>query len=279
MTTLTVSKGQGNLNSTYLWTVARARFDPKWPLSYAGAESPLSPVFFHFDPEKTPRGFNCEARSKVGERRHSTALVLVRPRLPPGRGDPRPSQRRPQSHRTCWGRARGSFVSPRLRGEGKGTKCDKWCHFPHGRAKDRSNPGRSLGPVLKRGRAICARGAPEEDQPPPRSPKAGNDVSASRARGPERGVEEALLGEVPRVREPGCSCSPSGPHSPNRGAELALESRCQGVTRKQKLSPAGPSVYRMQSTTRKGACAPTTVRRRDATAQTPEAASSLLRPS
>lgn len=112
-----------------------------------------------------------------------------------------------------------------------------------------------------------------------RSPKAGNDVSASRARGPERGVEEALLGEVPRVREPGCSCSPSGPHSPNRGAELALESRCQGVTRKQKLSPAGPSVYRMQSTTRKGACAPTTVRRRDATAQTPEAASSLLRPS
>lgn len=279
MTTLTVSKGQGNLNWTYLWTVARARFDPKWPLSYARAESPLSPVFFHFDPEKTPRGFNCEARSKVGERRHSTALVLVRPRLPPGRGDPRPSQRRPQSHRTCWGRARGSFVSPRLRGEGKGTKCEKWCHFPHGRAKDRSNPGRSPGASTEKGSRNLRQGSPRRG-PTPAPISQGRErclrLEGSRTRAGSGG---SVTGRGARVREPGCSYSPSGPHSPNRGAELALESRCQGVTRKQKLSPAGPSVYRMQSTTRKGACAPTSVRRRDATAQTPEAASSLPRPS
>ena len=57
--TVTVREGQRNLNSTYLRAAAYARFDPKSPLSSAGAESPLSPVFFHFGSRDNPRFFVC----------------------------------------------------------------------------------------------------------------------------------------------------------------------------------------------------------------------------
>lgn len=170
--------------------------------------------------------------------------MLGRPWLPLGRGDPRPSQRLLKPHRTCWGRARGSFVSTRQEVQGKGTKCE-WCHFPHGLPKDRSNPGRSPGVDTLR----VAQSAPGEPQRRanlhPDLPGTWNDVSASRAHGRRAGEwrkrywawcpdQGAWLQAFPQ----------RGQHSPNCWVELGRESRCQDVTRKHKLPLAGPSVYR-----------------------------------
>lgn len=160
--------------------------------------------------QRQHQGFYCEARSKVGEKGHSTALMLVRPWLPLGREDPRPSQRLLKPHRTCWGRARGSFVSTRQEVEGKGTKCeDEWCHFPHGLPKDRSHLGRSPRVDTLR----VAQSAPGEPQRRanlhPISPGPGTMSQPRGLTDAERGSGGSVSGHGAWIREPGCRHSGS----------------------------------------------------------------------
>lgn len=120
-----------------------------------------------------------------------------------------------------------------------------WCHFPHGLRKDHSNPRRSRGAGTEMGGSRNLPGSPKGVPIlAPISLKPGTRSQPRRLADRERGVE-VLLGVVPEVRYQTADIPAAGRHSPNRGADLGGESGCQGVTRKQKLSPAGCSVYRL----------------------------------
>lgn len=82
---------------------------------------------------------------------------------------------------------------------------DVWCHFPQGLCKDRSNPGRSPEAGIETApRNLCPGRPRNGPAPAPVSPRPGTRSQPGGLANPERGVEEGLLGVVPRVREPGC---------------------------------------------------------------------------
>lgn len=133
----------------------------------------------------------------MGERRHSTALALVRPRLSPGREDPCPAKA-PQPTAPAGG---GLAAALSRRDQGRRV-----------RARNATTSGvtfRVCSPKPQRSgrdwgrRAICAAGAPGADQPPPSSPK-GRDESQARGLRTPSGERRGVTGPGARARAPGC---------------------------------------------------------------------------